>query len=115
MEKAEQGQAKYVRLADRAARFYTPAVHTLAAATFLGWWIFGEVDIPHAILLAVTVLIITCPCVITSYSIHYTKLYDYVIRAMGGVLYLTGALIMAYNFIKTVKGEVRRSESYNFV
>jgi len=62
MEKAEQGQAKYVRLADRAARFYTPAVHTLAAATFLGWWIFGGVDVPHAILLAVTVLIITCPC-----------------------------------------------------
>ncbi|MCB1558291.1 MAG: cadmium-translocating P-type ATPase [Alphaproteobacteria bacterium] len=62
MEKAEQGQAKYVRLADRAARFYTPAVHTLAAATFLGWWILGGVDVPHAILLAVTVLIITCPC-----------------------------------------------------
>ncbi|MBE2190707.1 MAG: cadmium-translocating P-type ATPase [Alphaproteobacteria bacterium] len=62
MEKAEQGQAKYVRLADRAARLYTPVVHTLAAATFFGWWIFGGVDVPHAVLLAVTVLIITCPC-----------------------------------------------------
>ncbi|MDY0029419.1 MAG: cytochrome-c oxidase, cbb3-type subunit I [Pseudobdellovibrionaceae bacterium] len=34
----------------------------------------------------------------------------YVIRAMGGLLYLAGSLIMVYNFIKTVKGEVRRSE-----
>lgn len=36
----------------------------------------------------------------------------YVIRALGGVLYLTGALIMAYNFWKTIKGEVRDEESY---
>ena len=34
----------------------------------------------------------------------------YALRALGGLLYLTGALIMVYNFIKTVKGEVRRSE-----
>lgn len=62
MEKAEQGQAKYVRFADRAARFYTPVVHFLAAVTFLGWWLWGGVDIAHALLVAVTVLIITCPC-----------------------------------------------------
>ena len=35
----------------------------------------------------------------------------YVIRALGGILYLTGALIMAYNFWKTAKGEVRRGEA----
>ncbi|HOO50339.1 MAG TPA: cytochrome-c oxidase, cbb3-type subunit I [Alphaproteobacteria bacterium] len=34
----------------------------------------------------------------------------YVLRAMGGLLYLAGGLIMAYNFIKTIKGDVRRSE-----
>lgn len=62
MEKAEQGQAKYVRFADRAARFYTPAVHTLAAGTLFGWWLLGGMALPDAILIAVTVLIITCPC-----------------------------------------------------
>ncbi len=31
----------------------------------------------------------------------------YVIRAFGGVLYLTGALIMAYNIYRTVRGDVR--------
>lgn len=34
----------------------------------------------------------------------------YILRAMGGLLYLIGALIMVYNFVKTVKGEVRRAE-----
>ncbi len=35
----------------------------------------------------------------------------YMIRALGGILYLAGALIMAYNFWKTAKGEVRRGEA----
>tara|TARA_B100000282_G_C31733085_1_gene491996 strand:+ start:1131 stop:2579 length:1449 start_codon:yes stop_codon:yes gene_type:complete len=36
----------------------------------------------------------------------------YAIRALGGVLYLTGALIMAYNFWKTIRGDVNEKE-YN--
>lgn len=62
MEQAEQGQAQYVRLADKAARLYTPVVHTLAAVTFLGWMIFGGLSWQPAMMVAVTVLIITCPC-----------------------------------------------------
>jgi P-type Cu2+ transporter len=61
MESAEQGRAKYVRLADRIAEFYAPAVHILAALTFAGWWYFGS-DWQIALLQAVAVLIITCPC-----------------------------------------------------
>ena len=45
--------------------------------------------------------------VITSYSIHYTKLYDYVVRALGGTLFLIGGFVMAYNMYRTVKGDVR--------
>lgn len=61
MEAAEQGRARYVRLADRVARFYAPAVHVLAAGTFLGWMIAGA-GWERALLTAVAVLIITCPC-----------------------------------------------------
>jgi len=61
MEAAEQGRAKYVRLADRIAEFYAPAVHILAALTFIGWWAFGP-GWQVALLQAVAVLIITCPC-----------------------------------------------------
>lgn len=62
MEKAEQGQAKYVRLADRVARMYTPVVHSFAAAAFILWWGFIGVPWQDALMVAVTVLIVTCPC-----------------------------------------------------
>ena len=42
MAAAEQGRGRYVRLADRAARFYAPAVHVLGLATFLGWLATGH-------------------------------------------------------------------------
>lgn len=61
METAEQGQAKYVTIADKISGWYTPVVHVLAAATFLGWWLWGA-KWQVALLYAATVLIITCPC-----------------------------------------------------
>ncbi|MDE3061116.1 MAG: cadmium-translocating P-type ATPase, partial [Pseudomonadota bacterium] len=61
MENAEQGQAKYVRLADKVAGLYTPVVHVLALGTFLGWLAMG-LAWQKALLIATTVLIITCPC-----------------------------------------------------
>jgi Cu2+-exporting ATPase len=61
MEQAGQGRSLYVRIADRAARLYAPAVHSLAAASFLGWLAMGA-GWHQALLIAAAVLIITCPC-----------------------------------------------------
>ncbi|SNT00691.1 Cu2+-exporting ATPase [Sphingomonas laterariae] len=61
MENAGQARSRYVRLADRAARLYAPAVHTLAALSFAGWMLAGA-GWHDALLIAVAVLIITCPC-----------------------------------------------------
>lgn len=58
---AEQARGRYVRLADRAARLYAPAVHVLGAATFAGWVIAGH-GWEAALTAAIAVLIITCPC-----------------------------------------------------
>lgn len=61
LDKATQVKSRYVRLADRAARAYAPVVHATAALTLLGWLALGAS--PHdAILTAIAVLIITCPC-----------------------------------------------------
>ena len=62
MEVAEQRRARYVGLADRAARLYAPVVHSLALLTFLGWWGLGGLAWQPALLIAISVLIITCPC-----------------------------------------------------
>lgn len=61
VETAEQARGRYVRLADRAARFYAPAVHVLGFTTFIGWWLLGYGWEP-ALTAAIAVLIITCPC-----------------------------------------------------
>ncbi|HYC04592.1 MAG TPA: heavy metal translocating P-type ATPase metal-binding domain-containing protein [Azospirillaceae bacterium] len=62
MEDAEQGRARYVALADRIARAYTPVVHVLAFATFLAWVLGAGLAWQPALLIAIAVLIITCPC-----------------------------------------------------
>ena len=64
METAEQGRAKYVRLADRIAGVYAPVVHVLAAVTFLGWLIIGDASWQTSLMTSIAVLIITCPCAI---------------------------------------------------
>jgi Cu2+-exporting ATPase len=62
MELAEQRRSRFVDLADRVARHYAPAVHGLALATFLGWTFVTATPWQVALLYAVSVLIITCPC-----------------------------------------------------
>jgi Cu2+-exporting ATPase len=61
MGEAGQGRSHYVRIADRAARLYAPAVHTLAATSFVVWLLLGA-GVHQALLIAAAVLIITCPC-----------------------------------------------------
>jgi P-type Cu2+ transporter len=62
MEAAERGQGRYVALADRVARLYAPVVHVTGAATFLGWYFLLGAPMHEALMYAVAVLIITCPC-----------------------------------------------------
>lgn len=61
MDEAGQSRSRYVRIADRASRLYAPAVHSLAAIAFIGWMLAG-VGWHQSLVIAIAVLIITCPC-----------------------------------------------------
>ncbi len=61
VEQAQTGKADVQRLADRVSAVFVPAVLVIALLTFVGWWI-GSGSATTAIGVAVTVLIIACPC-----------------------------------------------------
>lgn len=61
MDEAGQSRSLYVRIADKASRYYAPAVHSLAAIAFVGWMIAGA-GWHQSLIIAIAVLIITCPC-----------------------------------------------------
>ncbi len=58
---AEGQRSRYSGLADRAARAYAPLVHLLGAGAFIGWW-YVSADPWLALNVAISVLVITCPC-----------------------------------------------------
>ena len=64
LEKAAGAKSRAIRLADRAARVYAPMVHVTAALTAAGWLIAGA-SLHDAIVTAIAVLIITCPCALS--------------------------------------------------
>jgi Cu+-exporting ATPase len=60
---AQRSRAPIQRLADRVAAWFVPAVVAVAALTFLAWWLWGpEPRLAYALVNAVAVLIIACPC-----------------------------------------------------
>jgi Cu2+-exporting ATPase len=61
LDNAQQSRSRYVQLADRASRLYAPVVHATALLTMLGWLLAGATW-HDAIVTAIAVLIITCPC-----------------------------------------------------
>jgi Cu+-exporting ATPase len=63
VSQAQRSRAPIQRLADRVAGWFVPAVIAIAMLTFATWSFFGpEPRLAHALVNAVAVLIIACPC-----------------------------------------------------
>jgi Cu+-exporting ATPase len=63
VSESQRSRAPMQRLADRVAVYFVPAVVLAAAAAFAGWAFWGPAPrLPHALVAAVSVLIIACPC-----------------------------------------------------
>lgn len=61
LETAMEGRSRYVQIADRASQLYAPVVHAAALVTLIGWILIG-LPWQDSLVIAISVLIITCPC-----------------------------------------------------
>ena len=63
VQEAQGSKAPVQRIVDKAALVFVPVVACIALATFLLWWLIGgNSALPQAIISAVAVLVIACPC-----------------------------------------------------
>ena len=63
VQEAQGSKAPVQRIVDKAALIFVPVVACIALATFLLWWLIGgNSALPQAIMSAVAVLVIACPC-----------------------------------------------------
>jgi len=62
VQDAQGSKAPIQRVADKVASVFAPAVIAIALVTFGGWLLFGGASLPQALIDAVAVLVIACPC-----------------------------------------------------
>ena len=63
VQEAQGSKAPVQRIVDKAALVFVPVVASIALCTFLMWWLIGgNAYLPQAILSAIAVLVIACPC-----------------------------------------------------
>ena len=99
---AQRSRAPIQRLADAVAAWFVPAVVAIAAIAFGVWWVFGPPPaFSHALVAAVSVLIIACPCALglaTPMSIMVAAGRG----AKQGVLIKNAAALEAFEKVTTV-------------
>ena len=62
VQAAQSSKAPIQRLVDRVASYFVQGVLLVAALSFLGWLLLGHGGFTHALVIAVAVLVIACPC-----------------------------------------------------
>jgi P-type Cu2+ transporter len=101
MAAAEQSGSRFVRLADRLARIYSPAVHILAGLTLAGWLIATHGNWHAALMAAIAVLIITCPCAL-GLAVPAVQTVASGVLFRSGVMIRDGAALEKLSAIDTI-------------
>jgi len=96
LDNALQARSRYVQLADRASRLYAPVVHATALLTMLGWVLVGATW-HDAVITAIAVLIITCPCAL-GLAIPTVQ------TVASGAMFRAGVLLNSGDSIERVAG-----------
>lgn len=100
LENAAQARSRYMRLADRASRAYAPVVHSAALLTAIGWMLAGR-GAADSLVIAVSVLIITCPCAL-ALAIPAVQVVTSGILFRSGVLLHSGDAVERLAVVDTV-------------
>lgn len=101
VKKAQNSHAPIQKLTDKVSDIFVPVVLSLAIATFLIWYVFLGASLANALIFAVSVVVIACPCALglatpTALMVGTGR------GAKMGILIKNGEVLEAVNDVKTV-------------
>ncbi len=101
VQEAQGSKAPIQRLADRISTYFVPGVVLAALLTLAGWVLFGKTDWTGAMINAVAVLVIACPCALglatpTAIMVGTTQ------GAQNGILFKNGEAMQRAGRVKVV-------------
>lgn len=101
VKKAQNSHAPIQKLTDKVSDIFVPVVLILAILTFLTWFIFLDASVARALIFAVSVVVIACPCALglatpTALMVGTGR------GAKMGILIKNGEVLGAVNDVKTV-------------
>ena len=122
VEEAQGTKVPIQKLADKITGVFVPIILLLALITFGNWWIFSG-DVSRALGVAVSVLVIACPCAL-GLAVPISLMVGSGMGAKRGILIRKGEAIQTMREIKTIvfdktgtvtKGKPEVTDIYSFV
>ncbi|WP_338354035.1 copper-translocating P-type ATPase [Fructobacillus tropaeoli] len=101
VKKAQTSRAPIQNLTDRVSSIFVPIVLILAIATFLIWYVFLGSALSTALVFAISILVIACPCAL-GLATPTALMVGTGLSAKHGILIKNGEVLEAVNQVKTV-------------
>ncbi|CAM3156285.1 copper-translocating P-type ATPase [Lactiplantibacillus plajomi] len=101
VKKAQNSHAPIQKLTDKVSDIFVPVVLIIAILTFLVWYVFLAASLANALIFAVSVVVIVCPCAL-GLATPTALMVGTGCGAKMGVLIKNGEVLEAVNDVKTV-------------